>query len=447
MNIERTASTLFVGSFPPRECGIATFTKDIVESYDAHNGSRSDVVAIDDRSGCGYVYDSRVIGHIKQAERKSYYAAALMVNSHRCSVVNIQHEYGLFGGKNGEWCLDFIGALKKPVVLTLHTVLPAPSSEHALMAQRLCESAARVIVLSDTARRLLVGSYGIAPSKVTVVHHGVPDVAHRNTASAKKELGLNGRTIVSTFGLISSSKGLEYAVAAIHEIAQSRPDVLYLILGATHPLVRRAEGERYRSSLQDRITALGLEGSVRMIGRYLPFDELIAYLQATDVYVTPYLNPDQVVSGTLAYALGAGKAIVSTPYLYARELLCDGRGLFAEFRDSRALAKALERFLSEPAFRVRTQERAYAFGRRMIWSNVAAKYTSLLAAASLTSSAHVLKKSAIAPTTSIASSTSFLPLAKITRQTDTSVRIEGRVGGAARASGPSRGVSSMKRRI
>lgn len=446
MNIERADSTLFVGSFPPRECGIATFTKDIVDSYDAHSGFRSDVVAIDDRSSYEYVYDSRVIGRVKDAERKSYYAAASVVNRHPCSVVNIQHEYGLFGGKNGEWCLDFMGALKKPVVLTLHTVLPAPSPEHTLMAQLLCKSAARIIVLSDTARRLLVGGYGIAPGKVTVVHHGVPDVEYRNTASAKKDLGLSDRTVVSTFGLINSSKGLEYAIAAIHEIAQSRPDVLYLILGATHPLVRRVEGECYRSSLQDRITALGLEGNVRMIGRYLPFDELIAYLQATDVYVTPYLNPDQVVSGTLAYALGAGKAIVSTPYLYARELLCDGRGLFAEFRDSRSLAKALERFLGEPALRVRTQERAYAFGRRMIWSNVAAKYASLVADASLTPSAHVLKKSPLAPTASIANSTSFLPLAA-ERQTGVSARIEGRARGAARANGPSRGVSPMKWRI
>ncbi len=390
-----TAPALFVGSFPPRECGIATFTKDVVDSYDAYSESRSDVVALEDRSSSWYAYGSQVIGRIKEDDRRSYYAAASLINRHPCGVVNIQHEYGLFGGENGEWCLDFIGALKKPVVLTLHTVLPAPSSEHTSVAQRLCKGAALVVVLSEAARRILIGSYGIAPDKVAVVHHGVPDVEYQTTAAAKAMLGLNDRTIVSTFGLISSAKGLEYGVAAIHEIAQSHPDVLYLILGATHPLVRRVEGEHYRSSLLDRISALGLKDNVTMVGRYLPFDELITYLQATDVYVTPYLNPGQVVSGALAYAVGAGKAIVSTPYLYARELLGNARGLLAEFRDSCSLAKEIARFLDEPALRARTQERAYAFGRHMTWSNVAAQYASLLAANSLRHGAHTLKKVAL----------------------------------------------------
>lgn len=394
------APALFVGSFPPRECGIATFTKDVVDSYDAYSESRSHVVAIEDRSGCWYAYGSRVIGRIKADDRRSYYAAALMINRHPCGVINIQHEYGLFGGENGEWCLDFMGALKKPVVLTLHTVLPAPSPEHASVAQRLCEGAASVVVLSEAARRILIGRYGIARGKVAVVPHGVPDVEYQTTASAKALLGLSNRAIVSTFGLISSTKGLEYALAAIQVIAQSHADVLYLILGATHPLVRRVEGERYRSSLLDRVSALGLKDNVKMVDRYFPFDELVTYLRATDVYVTPYLNPDQVVSGALAYALGAGKAIVSTPYLYARELLGNARGLLAEFRDSRSLAKAIARFLDEPELRAGTQERAYSFGRHMTWSKVAAKYALLLAANSLKHGGHTLKKPAL---TSLAS--------------------------------------------
>lgn len=395
-----TRPVLFVGSFPPRECGIATFTKDIVDNYDEHVGSRSLVVAIDDRSGGEYVYDSRVVGRIREDERRSYYADALMVNRHPCGVVNVQHQC-LFGGENGEWCLDFMDTLTKPVVLTLHTVLPGPSSGHASVTQRLCRSAAKVVfVLSETARRILTANYGVAPEKLSVVHHGVPDVDYQTTASAKSLLGLSGRTVVSTFGLISSAKGLEYVVAAIHEIAKSHPDVLYLILGAMHPLVRRAEGERYRSSLLSRITALGLEDHVTMVGRYLPFDELITYLRATDVYMTPYLQPAQVVSGALAYALGAGKAIVSTPYMYARELLGDGRGLLAAFRDSRSLAKAIARFLDEPALRARTQERAYAFGRQMTWNKVAGQYASLFATTSLNRGARTFKKP---PNVSVAS--------------------------------------------
>ncbi|HEY9085845.1 MAG TPA: glycosyltransferase family 4 protein [Candidatus Tyrphobacter sp.] len=369
---------LFVGSFPPRECGIATFTKDIVDGYDAHTGSRSDVVTIDDGSG-GYVYGSQVIARIDEVERNSYYAAAALVNRHPCSVVNIQHEYGLFGGENGAWCLDFMGALRKPVVLTMHTVLPEPSAVLEATTRQLCASAARIVVLARTGRRLLIERYGVEPEKIAVIHHGVPDVSYQDTAPAKAALGLSGRAVISTFGLISKDKGLEYAVAATHEIAQSHPDVLYLILGATHPMVKRAEGEQYRNSLREHITSLGLQRNVRMIDRYLSLPELIAYLQATDVYLTPYLNPVQIVSGTLAYALGAGKAIVSTPYLYAKELLADGRGLLAEFRDSRSLASALKRFLGDPLFRARTQERAYAFGRQMTWNAVCAGYAELFA--------------------------------------------------------------------
>jgi glycosyltransferase involved in cell wall biosynthesis len=379
MNGISSSRVLFVGSFPPRECGIATFTKDIVESHDAYARSHSDVVAIDDPAACEYLYDSRVIARIKQLERESYFVAAALVNRHPCNVVNIQHEYGLFGGERGEWCNDFITALEKPVVLTLHTVLPKPSAEHAAATRRLCAGAKRVVVMAETGRRLLVERYGIERQKIAVIHHGVPDVAYQGTQAPKAALGYADRTIVSTFGLISSGKGLEYAIAAIHEVVQRHPSVLYLILGATHPLVRRKEGERYRSLLQDRIAAIGLQHHVMMVDRYLPPEELIAYLKATDIYVTPYLNPDQIVSGTLAYAVGAGKAIVSTPYSYACDLLAQGRGLLAEFRDSHSIAVAMERFLGDVFLRSATQKRAYAFGRRMRWSVVAADYGLLFA--------------------------------------------------------------------
>lgn len=379
MNGRSSSQVLFVGSFPPRECGIATFTKDIIDSYDAYARSHSDVVAIDDPAACGYLYGPQVIARIKQLERESYFVAAELVNRHACNVVNIQHEYGLFGGERGEWCNDFIRALEKPAVLTLHTVLPKPSAEHAAATRRLCAGAKRVVVMAETGRRLLVERYGIERQKIAVIHHGVPDVTYQGTQAPKAALGYADRTIVSTFGLISDGKGLEYAIGAIHEVAQRHPTVLYLILGATHPLVRRKEGERYRSLLQDRVGAIGLQQHVVMVDRYLPLEELVAYLQATDIYLTPYLNPDQIVSGTLAYAVGAGKAIVSTPYLYACELLAQGRGLLAEFRDSHSLAVAMERFLSDAFLRSATQRRAYAFGRRMRWSAVAADYGLLFA--------------------------------------------------------------------
>jgi polysaccharide biosynthesis protein PslF len=369
---------LFIGSFPPRQCGIATFTSDLVENYDRSAGERSEVVAIDDRSA-NYLYGPRVITRLREDDLRSYYAAASRINAHPSRVVNIQHEYGLFGGEGGAWAAELIAAIEKPVVLTLHTVLPNPDEHHAKLARRLVERAAHVVVLSLTARRFLIERYGIERTKVSVIHHGAPDVSLADTGPAKAAIGVGDRPVVSTFGLLSRDKGLEYAVAAIHEIARVHPNVLYLIIGATHPNVVRAEGEGYRASLHERIGALGLGGNVTTIHRYLSLPELLAYLQATDVYVTPYVNADQIVSGTLAYALAAGKPIVSTPYAYARELLADGRGLLARFRDSHSLAEGVNRLLDDPELRKAVSASAYAFGRRMTWRTVAMEYARVFA--------------------------------------------------------------------
>lgn len=369
---------LFVGSFPPRQCGIATFTRDLVTSYDLYAGSVSDVIAID-RAGDAYGYEPRVIGRIVQGERASYDAAAVRINAHPSAVVNIQHEYGLFGGENGAFAGDLVAAIRKPVVLTLHTVLPNPDARHAAATRTLAAHAARVIVLSETARALLVSRYGIASRSIDVIHHGAPDVPFEETSRAKHRLGLGERPVVATLGLMSKDKGLEYAIAAIHELTLSHPDVLYLVVGATHPNVLRMEGDSYRERLRERVAALALENNVRMVDRYLSLGELLDHLAASDVYLTPYVNPDQVVSGTLAYALAAGKAIVSTPYLYARELLDCGRGALAEFRDSHSIARALAQLLDDHGLRERTQRSAYAFGRRMIWSSISVEYAQLFA--------------------------------------------------------------------
>lgn len=368
------SDALFVGSFPPRQCGIATFTNDLVESYDAHMGSRAEVVAIDDRSGRPVEYGPRVVARLREDDPRSYDAAARLINEHPASVVNIQHEYGLFGGPGGVWSSELVGAIHKPVVLTMHTVLPAPTEEHASLARSLVRRSARVVVLSETAKRLLVKRYGMPAEKIGVIHHGVPDVSFSGTADAKAALGFGGRPVISTFGLLSAGKGIEYVIGAVHEIVHQYPDVLYLLIGATHPNVVAAEGERYRESLRGSIAALGLERNVNMVDRYLGLDELLEYLRATDVYVTPYLNVDQVVSGTLAYALAAGKAIVSTPYLYARELLADGRGMLAEFRDSHSLATNVSALLDQPDLRARVELAAYGFAREMTWPRVAAQY-------------------------------------------------------------------------
>ncbi len=370
---------LFLGSFPPRECGIATFMKDVVERYDAAFGSFSSVIAIDEPGGEERAYPSRVVARLVQQDRSSYRRIADFVNAWPCDVLNIQHEYGLFGGDDGEWIVDLISAVRKPVVTSLHTVLPDPSPDHLRVARALCAASSAVVVLSETGREILIGRYGVDPHKVRVIHHGVPDVPFRDSLEAKRRLGVADRMTISTFGLISRGKGLEFAIEAMQAVVESHPEALYLILGQTHPVVRRNEGESYRRALEAEIAANGLSKNVMLVDKYLAFDEVIGYLAATDIYLTPYLNPRQIVSGTLAYAVGCGKAIVSTGYLYAEELLANGRGFLVPFRDASAIATTLVALLDDPALREATERRAYRFGRRMTWPHVAQAYGALFA--------------------------------------------------------------------
>lgn len=363
--------TLFMGSFPPRECGIATFTSDVVQSFDLTFARQSDVVAIDEAGAEERVYPRNVVLRLQQDDPASYRRIARAIDAHPAEVLDVQHEYGLFGGTDGSWFVDLIEEIEKPVVVSLHTVLPAPTETHRAMTRRICRRADAVVLLSQTGRKILIDAYGIEPTKLHVIHHGVPDVRFRSTHEAKARFGLGNRRVISTFGLISRGKGLEYGIEAMRSIVERHPDALYLILGQTHPSVRRHEGETYRHELADRVASLGLQNNVKLVDKYLAFEELLAYLEATDIYLTPYLNPVQIVSGTLAYAVGLGKAIVSTPYLYAEELLADARGLLTPFRDSGALANALGALLDDPWLRRAIERRAYRFGRQMTWPHVA----------------------------------------------------------------------------
>jgi glycosyltransferase involved in cell wall biosynthesis len=369
--------TLFLGSFPPRECGIATFTKDVVDSFDREFATKSEVVAVDEPGGEVRTYPAEVIARLRERERDSYADIAALVDAHPAELLNIQHEYGLFGGDDGEWLLDALARITKPIVTSLHTVLPEPAEHHLAVAQELCELSSGVVVLSRTGKDLLVNRYGVDGDKVHVIHHGVPDVPFRDTDRPKASFGVGQRTVVSTFGLINRGKGLEFAIEAMRQIVRRYPEVLYLILGETHPTVRRNEGESYRESLHELIRRYGLENNVKLVDRYLEFDELVEYLAATDIYLTPYLNPTQIVSGTLAYAVGLGKAIVSTPYLYAQELLAHQRGLLCEFRDADSIAASVTALLDDPGLRRSIERRAYRFGRQMTWPHVAAEYGAL----------------------------------------------------------------------
>lgn len=352
--------------------------KDVVDSFDEQLGTTSAVVAIDEPGAAGRTYPDQVVARLVQDDRESYQRIARFVNAFPCDVLNIQHEYGLFGGEDGEWIVELIAGVSKPVVTSLHTVLPEPTPQHLRVARQICATSSAIVVLSETGREILIGRYGVDPAKIHVIHHGVPDVPFRETADCKRRLGFDGRMTISTFGLINRGKGLEYAIDAMGAVVQSHPEALYLILGQTHPVIRRNEGESYRRGLEASIAANGLADNVKLVDKYLDFDELLEYLGASDIYLTPYLNPVQIVSGTLAYAVGCGKAIVSTPYLYAQELLEHGRGFLVPFRDPSAIATTLVALLDDPALRESTERRAYKFGRRMTWPNVAEAYGRLV---------------------------------------------------------------------
>lgn len=371
---EEAVRTAFIGSFPPRECGIATFTADLIREYDAQARVPSEIIAIDESALVERKYEDRIVARIVRDDKLSYRSAAHLLNASLADLIHVQHEYGLFGGDCGSMLLEFFETVRLPVILTLHTVLPKPSAAMRSVTRELIERASATIVLAETARALLVERYGSAPSQVAVVPHGVPSIDFAPTEGAKAALGLGGRTLMSTFGFVSRGKGLEHAISAMHRIVARDSKALYLILGQTHPLVRASEGESYRAELQAAIDVRGLHDHVSFVDRYLPYAELLAYLRATDIYVTPYLNSDQIVSGTLAYAIGCGKPIVSTPYLYAREMLGDGRGMIVPFADAEALADAVLCYSLDPCLRLEHARATYALGRQMTWPYVARRY-------------------------------------------------------------------------
>ena len=372
----------YVSTFPPRACGIATFTRDLSSAVAA--GSRflkSWVLAIDE-PGSMYDYLPPVQWTINQDDPPSWRAGALRLNASPVDVVSIQHEFGIDGrfdptGCYTDYLAGFLDNLKKPVVATLHTVLPQPRPELRAAVRPLAAHSAFLVTMVDLAGRILEKEYGLDPTMLWTIPHGVPVVTPTPPGYAKRALHLEGRTLLTTFGLLSRGKGIEQVIRILPEIVGRRPSTLYLVLGETHPLVRRQEGEQYRATLVEMVHSLGMEEHVRFVNRYLPSPELIRYLQATDIYVTPYTGPAQITSGTLAYALGCGKAVVSTPYLYATEALAQGRGLLADFNSPPSLARCILQFLEQPGIRAECERRALAYGRTMQWPTVGRRYADL----------------------------------------------------------------------
>lgn len=360
----------FLSSYWPRRCGLATFTTDLCRAIQARfPEAHCSVTAVND--GGGYAYNPEVRFQIRQQRRSDYVLAAQSLNRENLDALCLQHEFGVFGGPAGSHLLALLDNLDAPLFTTLHTVLRQPDRDQEKVTRYLIERSQRLVVMTHYTRQLLQEVYAVPEHQIDLIPHGIPDVPFAGQQAHKQALGLQGRTVLLTFGLLSPGKGIENALKAMVEVAPRHPDLLYLVLGATHPHVLRQHGEAYRHGLQELARQLGLESMVTFEDRFVELDELTRYLSAADIYVTPYLNEAQAVSGTLAYAFGCGKPVVSTPYWHARELLAEGRGMLVPFGDPGALGGALAELLNDRSRRLEMAERAYRLSRGMVWNSVA----------------------------------------------------------------------------
>jgi glycosyltransferase involved in cell wall biosynthesis len=364
----------FIGNYVPRQCGIATFTTDLCQAVaNEFAGVNCFALAVND-TPTGYNYRDTVRFELDEQDLTAYRRAADFLNVNNVDLVCLQHEYGIFGGKAGSHILALLSELRMPVVTTLHTILREPDPHQRQVLLELVRLSDRLVVMSQRGSEFLQDIYNVPPGKIDLIPHGIPDVPFVDPNFYKDQFGVEGKLVLLTFGLLSPNKGIEYVINALPGILSRFPNVVYIILGATHPHVKRHSGEEYRLSLQRLAHEHGVADHVIFHNRFVSLPELIEFIGAADVYLTPYLNEAQIVSGTLAYTLGAGKAIVSTPYWYAEELLADGRGVLVPFRDAEAIAERVIEFLDNEAERHAVRKRAYLFGREMIWSNVARLY-------------------------------------------------------------------------
>jgi glycosyltransferase involved in cell wall biosynthesis len=364
----------FIGNYLPRQCGIATFTTDLCEAVAAeHPGITCIALPVNDIEA-GYAYPSRVRFELAEKDIDSYRRAADFLNINSVDVVSLQFEYGIFGGRAGSHILALLRELRMPIVTTLHTILREPDPHQRRVLEEVAALSDRVVVMSERGAAFLREVYRISPAKIDLIPHGIPDLSFVDPGFHKDLFGVEGKIVLLSFGLLSANKGIENVIAALPAILAKHPNVVYFIVGATHPQVKQHDGETYRLSLEWLAQEKGVEGQVIFYNQFVTLDELVEFIGAADIYITPYQNPARIVSGTLAYTLGAGKAIISTPYWYAEEMLADERGVLVPFRDPPALAAQVIDLLDNEAKRHAMRKRAYMFGRDMIWPQVARRY-------------------------------------------------------------------------
>jgi glycosyltransferase involved in cell wall biosynthesis len=375
---QATASTIkkiaFLGNYLPRKCGIATFTSDLLGAAAARQpASQCFAVAVNDIEGC-YRYPNVVRCEIAEQELASYRRAAEFLNSNNVDVVSLQHEFGIFGGPAGSHLLALLREVQAPIVTTLHTVLLQPNADQRRVMQELIHYSTRLVVMTERGRNILQEVYHAPPAKIDLIPHGIPDVPFVAPDFYKGQFGVDGKKVLLTFGLLSPNKGIEHVLHALPDVVAEFPDVVYLVLGATHPNELRTRGEAYRLGLEAIVRDNKIEKNVIFHDRFVELQELTEFIGAADLYITPYLDEAQITSGTLAYAFGAGKAVISTPYWHASELLRDQRGILVPFADPGAIAREVSGLLRDGARRQAMSDRAYKLGRAMVWSNTAGLY-------------------------------------------------------------------------
>jgi glycosyltransferase involved in cell wall biosynthesis len=372
---------LNLGTYAPKQCGIAAFSKDLRDNL-TRLGEKTSVAAVSDPYFT-YDYPAEVSYVIRQNNIEDYAGTANAINNDDgIDIVIIQHEYGIYGGADGAYLLELTARLKKPYLLVTHTVLPFPTTGERLTLSTLCLQAAAVVCMTKTSSDILSHVYGAEPEKVYVVHHGVPAFRPQDRKLLKREYGYEGRELITTFGLIGPGKGIEIGISALKKLVMKHKNLMYLVVGRTHPMLMRHEGEQhgdqYRKTLTELVRRSDMQDHVEFINKFLEPEELGRYLYMTDIYLSPYPDLNQAISGTLAYALGCGRAIVSTPYLYALEMLSQGqRGLVADDTTAQALAEMLDRVLSEPDLKLTLEKRAALMGSRIKWPYIAKQYANL----------------------------------------------------------------------
>lgn len=377
--MRQTIKTIFISTYVPQKCGIATFTKDVVNAFNLINPNYPAEIMTIVKPDENPKFPWEVKYRINAFNQESYLQAAEYINQSSCDVVIIEHEFGLYGGHCGNYLIPFLKHITKPKVITCHTIIEDSNCDYGQVLRETLKHVDSITVMIQSSADLLVDKYKIDPEKINVIPHGTPDFSFSSTLRYKKNKGLSNRLILSNINLLSPNKGIEYTLEAVAEIAKVYPNVLYLIIGQTHPKLLEVEGEKYRESLKKKIKDLKISHNVRFINKYISLDELTDWIKTTDYYITPYLDPQQSSSGALAYAVSAGKLCISTPYIYAKEVLSQNRGILVPFKDSHSIAQSIIDLQKKPNKKKKIEKEAYKYGRFTSWASVALQHLDLFA--------------------------------------------------------------------